>query len=321
MKPFAKGPGNRVPSGPPQMRLQGFPGAAIVAGAGLFLALTALLAASRAPEDMTSFRLHVEVPDLLLLASGAAFALAVAIVIGIALSRDRRRHEAEVEREEEPSKLPWWLQVFLRVLPLLPLLATLVVFSFGWQYVESSLLAWSRLMMFAGSDAGAPAAEIPVVSLPWLGWLVGLLALLAGLAALAVAVLLLFAERIARWWERRTRSETAEPLSEAVQDGLDDLASEPDARTAIIKCYRRFERVAARARVPKAPWQTPEEFMRETLRRLVLPHRAVDRLTRLFELARFSRHALGSPERDTARACLEDIRSALEREDAPLDVA
>jgi hypothetical protein len=303
------------------MRLQGFPGAAIVAGAGLFLALTALLAASRAPEDMTSFRLHVEVPDLLLLASGAAFALAVAIVIGIALSRDRRRHEAEVEREEEPSKLPWWLQVFLRVLPLLPLLATLVVFSFGWQYVESSLLAWSRLMMFAGSDAGAPAAEIPVVSLPWLGWLVGLLALLAGLAALAVAVLLLFAERIARWWERRTRSETAEPLSEAVQDGLDDLASEPDARGAIIKCYRRFERVAARARVPKAPWQTPEEFMRETLRRLVLPHRAVDRLTRLFELARFSRHTLGSPERDTARACLEDIRSALEREDAPLDVA
>ncbi len=321
MKPFAKGPGNRVPSGPPPMRPQGFPGKAIVAGAGLLLALTALLAASRAPEDTTSFRLHVEVPDLLLLASGAAFALAVAIVIGIALSRDRRHREAEVEREEEPSKLPWWLQVFLRVLPLLPLLATLVVFSFGWQYVESSLLAWSRLMMFAGSDAGAPAAEIPVVSLPWLGWLVGLLALLAGLATLAVAVLLLFAERIARWWERRTRSETAEPLSEAVQVGLDDLASEPDARAAIIKCYRRFERVAARARVPKAPWQTPEEFMRETLRRLVLPHRAVDRLTRLFELARFSRHALGSPERDTARACLEDIRSALEREDAPLDVA
>jgi len=132
---------------------------------------------------------------------------------------------------------------------------------------------------------------------------------------------LLFAERIARWWERRNRVEAAEPLSEAVQDGLDDLASEPDARAAIIKCYRRFERVAARASVIRAPWQTPEEFMRETLRRLVLPHRAVDRLTRLFELARFSRHALGSPERDTARACLEEIRSALEREEAPLGAA
>ncbi|PYN32180.1 MAG: hypothetical protein DME01_22585 [Candidatus Rokuibacteriota bacterium] len=298
------------------MRLQGFPGAALVAGAGLFLAMTALLAASRAPEDTPSFRLHVAVPDPLLLASGAAFTLAVAIVIGIALSRDRRREE--VEREEEPSKLPWWLRAILRALPLLPLLAILVAFSFGWQYVESSLLAWSRFVMFAGSDPGAPQPELPVLSLPWLGWLVGLLLLLAGLATLAVALLLLFAERIARWWERRDGDDAAEPLSEAVQEGLDDLASEPDARLAIIKCYRRFERVAARARVVRAPWQTPDEFMREALRRLVLPRRAVDRLTRLFELARFSAHPLGSAERDTARACLEDIRSELERAEATL---
>jgi Domain of unknown function (DUF4129) len=298
------------------MRLQGFPGAALVAGAGLFLAMTALLAVSRAPEDMPSFRLRVVVPDPLLFASGAAFTLAVAIVIGIALSRDRRREE--VEREEEPSKLPWWLQAILRALPLVPLLAILVVFSFGWQYVESSLLAWSRFVMFAGSDPGAPQPEIPVLSLPWLGWLAGLLLLLAGLATLAVALLLLFAERIARWWERRNAREAAQPLSEAVQEGLEDLATEPDARTAIIKCYRRFERVAARARVVRAPWQTPDEFMREALRRLVLPHHAVDRLTRLFELARFSAHPLGSQERDTARACLEHIRSELEREEATL---
>jgi hypothetical protein len=202
------------------------------------------------------------------------------------------------------------------VLPLLPLLVTLLVFSFGWQYVESSLLAWGRLMMFAAPDGDAPRPDVPVLSLPWLGWLVGLLALLAGLATLAMAVLLLFAERIARWWERRSRAESDEPLGEAVQEGLDDLASEPDARVAIIKCYRRFERVAARARVPRAPWQTPEEFMRETLRRLVLPHRAVDRLTRLFEVARFSVHPLGSSERDSARACLEEIRSELEHEGA-----
>ncbi len=296
------------------MRLQGFPGTALVAGVGLVLALTALLAASHTPEDLPSFRLRVEVPDPFLLASGVAFALAVAIVIGMALSRDRRRHE--VERDEEPSRLPWWLQALLRALPLLPLLVTLLVFSFGWQYVQSSLLAWGRLMMLAAPDGDAPRPGVPVLSLPWLGWLVGLLALLAGLATLAMALLLLFAERIARWWERRNRAEPDEPLGEAVQEGLDDLASEPDARVAIIKCYRRFERVAARARVPRAPWQTPEEFMREALRRLVLPHRAVDRLTRLFELARFSVHPLGSSERDSARACLEEISSELEREGA-----
>ena len=298
------------------MRRKGFPGAALVAGAGLFLAMTALLAASRAPEDTPSFRIHLAVPDLLLLASGAAFTLAVAIVIGIALSRDRRR---ELEPVEEPSKLPWWLQAIMRALPLLPLLVILVAFSFGWPYVESSLLAWSRFVMFAGSDAGAPEPEIPVLSLPWLGWLVGLLLLLAGLATLAVALILLFAERIAEWWERRQGGGVpAAPLSEAVQEGLDDLASEPDARRAIIRCYRRFERAAGRARVVRAPWQTPDEFMREALRRLVLPHRAVDQLTRLFELARFSAHPLGSAERDAARACLEDIKSELEREEATL---
>jgi Domain of unknown function (DUF4129) len=299
------------------MRLQGFPGAALVAGAGLFLAMTALLAGSRAPGDMPSFRLHLAVPDALLFASGAAFTLAVAIVIGIALTRDRRR---EVEPVPEPSKLPWWLQALMKVLPLLPLLATLVVFSVGWPYVESSLLAWSRFVMFGGSDPGAPRPEIPVISLPWLGWLAGLVLLLAGLATLGVALVLLFAERIARWWDARAGGEAAEPLSEAVQEGLDDLATDPDARAAIVRCYRRFERVAARARVVRAPWQTPDEFMRETLRRLVLPPRAVDRLTRLFELARFSAHPLGTAERDQARACLEDIRAELEREEATLGV-
>lgn len=300
------------------MRFHGFPGSALVAGAGLLLALTALLAGSRAPDDLPTFRLHVDVPESLLLASGVAFTVAVAIVLTMALFRDRRREE-EPPREEERPKLPWWLRALLRVLPLLPLVATLIVFSLGWQYVETSLLAWSR-MIGVGTDPLA-GAETPVVSLPWLGWLVGLLALLAGLATLAMALLLLFAERIARWWERRERAAAAEPLGEAVQDGLDDLAIAPDARSAIIRCYRRFERVAARARVPRAPWQTPDEFMRETLRRLEIPRSAVDRLTRLFELARFSRHPLGSPEREAARACLEEIRATLEREDAPVGLA
>jgi hypothetical protein len=149
------------------------------------------------------------------------------------------------------------------VLPFLPLLAT-IVFSFGWQYVESRCSRGAPDDA-GGSDGAAPRPDVPILSLPWLGWLVGLLALLAGLTTLAIAVLLLFAERIARWWERRQRAEPDEPLGEAVQEGLDDLASEPDARIAIIKCYRRFERVA-RVYAPRAPWQTPRSS-RKTLRR------------------------------------------------------
>jgi len=295
------------------MRRMTIPGAAVVAGAGLLLALVALLAAPRSSDELPAVRLRVEVPDSLLLASGIAFALAALIVLGISLSRDRRRQEAELlAREEEPSKLPWWLQGLVRMLPLVPLIASLIIFSFGWQYVEGSLLAWRRFMLPA--DPSALDAETPELSLPLVGWLLGTLALLAGLATLGVAALLLFAERIARWWEGTSGPSEARPLTEAVDESLEDLAAEPDARVAIIKCYRRFERVAARARVPRAPWQTADEFMREILDRLALPPRAVDRLTRLFELARFSLHPLESPERDHARACLEEIREALERE-------
>ena len=293
-----------------------------MAGAGVFLALVALLASPRSSDDLPAVRLRVEVPDALLLASGIAFALAALIVLRIALSRDRRREEAELlAREEEPSKRPWWLRGLLQMLPLLPLLASLFIFSFGWQYVEGTLLAWRHFMLPAA--VGGLDAETPEVSLPLVGWLLGTLTLLAGLATLGVALLLLFAERIARWWEGTGAPSEARPLTEAVDESLEDLAADPDARTAIIKCYRRFERVAARARVPRAPWQTADEFMRAILDRLALPPHAVDRLTRLFELARFSLHPLAASERDLARACLEEIREALEREaeEAPVGFA
>ena len=187
-KPFAKGPDSRVPSGPPPMRLQGFPGAALVAGAGLILALTALLAASHNPEDLPSFRLRVEVPDPLLLASGAAFALAVAIVIGIAFSRDRRRRETELQREEEPSRLPWWA---------IALLAGAAVPAASRDHhrllVRMAIRRELAARVEPPDDAGRirrrerRGPTIPILSLPWLGWLVGLLALLAGLATLAMA--------------------------------------------------------------------------------------------------------------------------------------
>jgi hypothetical protein len=42
---------------------------------------------------------------------------------------------------------------------------------------------------------------------------------------------------------------------------------------------------------------------------------AVPALTGLFELARFSHHPLGTPERDRALAALDEIRTAIEDRD------
>jgi Domain of unknown function (DUF4129) len=303
----------------PSARVPVSPGAAIVAGGALLLTLTALLVAPRRTEDSPSVRFSVEVPDLLLLAGATAFALAAVILLGIGLSRNRREPDNELlERYRRFLRLPWWLQVLLRLVPLMPLLAILAVLWYAWPHLEESVLAWGRRILTAADGSEAPKPDIPVVPLPWLGWTLGLLALMAGLASLAMALVLLFAERLAEWWERRRRLPTEAPLLEVVDESLDDLASEPDARAAIIKCYRRFERVAARARVPRAPWQTPDEFMLAALARLALPRSAVERLTRLFEVARFSDHPLEELERERARLCLEEIRAALEPDEASI---
>src|SRR2546428_12642386 len=232
----------------PSARVSVSPGAAIVAGGGLLLTLTALLGAPRGGTDRPSVPLRVEVPDILLLAGATAFALAAVIVIGIGLTPNRRRPELDEELFERYRRflaLPWWLQVLLRLLPILPLIALIAAFWFAWPNLEESFFAWGRRLFTAPDASETPISETPVVSLPWLGSLLGLLALGVGLASLAAALLLLFAERLGAWGSRRRRTWADEPLLEAVDESLDDLASEPDARVAIIKCYRRFERVAA----------------------------------------------------------------------------
>jgi hypothetical protein len=286
----------------------------------LLLTLTALLVAPRPTVETQSFRLSVEVPYALLIAAGVACVVAAIVLLGIGLSRRPTPDGELYERYRRFLALPWWLQVLVRLAPLLPLLGIVALLWIAWPHLEESVLAWGRRILTAPPGSDVPSPEIPVVALPWLGWLIGLVTLGLSLVFLAVALLLLFAERLADWWDRRRRRASASPLLAAVDESLDDLASEPDARAAIIKCYRRFERVAARARVPRAPWQTPAEFLVEALTRLTLPRPAVERLTRLFEVARFSDHPVESLERDEARSCLEEIRSVLEPEEASLVV-
>jgi hypothetical protein len=56
--------------------------------------------------------------------------------------------------------------------------------------------------------------------------------------------------------------------------------------------------------------------MRTTLARLPVPGAPVRRLTALFEVARFSTHALGAEARDAACDSLDEIGTALEEDAA-----
>ena len=292
----------------------------LVAGLGLLAVLAALLDRHRDLDAPTpAIRVAFSVPEALVAAT--ALVLTLAAIIMLVAARSRRASEDDaVQPERQSFRRTWWGQILAPVLAMTPLLAIVAVMWMDGGRLAGDLLAFGR--WFTGAGGGPdPADTRAVVTLPWLGWTFGLIALAVALLMLAVALLVLFAERVAAWLSDRTARDEAAELLDVVDDGLDDLADEPDPRAGIIAAYRRFERAAARSRVHRAPWHTAGEFMREAQRHLPIPASAVERLTRLFEIARFSDHPVRASDRDLARACLEQIRASLVATEAPRVVA
>jgi hypothetical protein len=223
--------------------------------------------------------------------------------------RTRRKEDEELAGGLAPPRLSPWMRTIAQLVSLL-------------NVVLLAYMLWRRGIPFAGGLLGqgvgsaiGPTPDDPVVAPPLFTWTFGVLALAAGLGALALAVWVAFSDRAAEWWQDGDDSPLP-PLAEAVEDSLEDLRAEPDARRAIIRCYARFERAAADSGLARKPWLTPMEFMREALERLPVPRGAVPALTSLFELARFSHRPLGPSERDRALDALDEIKVAIETERA-----
>jgi hypothetical protein len=172
---------------------------------------------------------------------------------------------------------------------------------------EVPFAAISQLLDLLAAARKAPA------SIPFFDVAVAVLAVLLSLGVFTLMVLVALAEPLARWRAGRANDDAAGSMRDAVTESLDDLRSVPDARAAILRVYRHFERALSDARAPRAPWQTPSEFMRAALARLPVPLVAVERLTGLFEIARFSDRHLGTEARDAACDCLDEIKMALEQ--------
>ena len=259
------------------------------------------------PDDITGvIRLPVLVTWTIITLLSLA---AVVFLVDLVRRMRSRRHEdddaALFGREED--RRPPWLQALTQILSVL-------------NFVVLAFLLWKNLMPLTGllsarqgiGSAGALPLERPVDAPFFITWTFAILALGVGCSALALALWVTSRDRLARWWERDADDPAPPPLVEAVEESLEDLRAEPDARRAIIRCYARFERAAAASGLERRPWHTPMEFMREALSRLPAPRGAVRALTGLFELARFSDRALGPGERDRAFAALDDIKAAIE---------
>jgi Domain of unknown function (DUF4129) len=278
--------------------------ASFVVGAAALLRM-ASPAASAEDGVAGAIRLPVLVTATIL----SLFAIAgLVFLVGVArrMRRRRTRRDAELFGAAQEPPPPW----MRTVTQFLSLLNVLILAYLVWRGVIplADLVALGQGAM--GLSASLPQA--PAMDAPFLvRWTFGALAVAAGVAALALAVWLALGDRLAEWWEQRARHVQPQTDGHAPDEAPDALGDGADPRSVIIRCYRAFARVAAGSGVERQPWHTPAEFMREVLGRLPVPHGAVPTLTRLFELARFSRRELGAEDRERAVGALHEITATV----------
>jgi hypothetical protein len=159
--------------------------------------------------------------------------------------------------------------------------------------------------------------------------------------AVAAMVAIVVAQLRADRRRRRPPQTRAERLVGLLDDTLEDLERDPDPRRAVIAAWARMERGLAAAGLPRRPSEAPFEYAARVLETSLAPiHRgippgelsdrpghpfgvprtppagplrpaSVQRLTALFERAKFSQHAIGPAERDEAVAALRAVRREL----------
>jgi len=292
------------------------PVAPLLAWAGLAAGFLIALAAALQMAGPVPAGAHVSgvirLPGLVTAAIFALFGLALLVFIGDLVRRalSKEKGQAGHEPAQEPSRVPPWLRRVTMILSLV----NAAVLAYLWR---RAVLDGGLFSGMSGLASGLPLPGVHPASAPAIfNWIFGGLALAAGLGALGLALWVALADRLVREEEEEpVGAIPAGPLEAVVDESLEDLRAESDPRRAIVRCYARFERAAADSGHARRPWLTPSEFMHEVLARLSLPRAAVPTLTGLFELARFSHHAMGPRERDRAVDALHEIRRAMEAVD------
>jgi hypothetical protein len=283
--------------------------AGVVIGLGLLLAVAATLAPLPPAAGEPGASLAIRLPDMVRTLVVALLALSLLLLLG--LQRPRRPTEEELQHAPVPQRRSTWAAVLVPLVPLalLALAWYLIVNRQEGNPIEVAFTTLAGLMDLLASARKAPT------SVPLFDYTIATLALLAALAIFALMLLVALAGPLEKWWAARHAGGDA-PAAAAAPPDLDDLRAVPDARAAVIRAYGRFELALAAAHHPRAPWQTPAEFRRAAVARLPLPALPVERLTGLFEVARFSQRPLGPEAREAACDCLDEITAALEPPDA-----
>ncbi len=135
--------------------------------------------------------------------------------------------------------------------------------------------------------------------------------IVAGLAAGAGVALLAAARARRRARPGAGEATLAEAIGDVLDETLDDLRAERDARRAVIRAYARLERTLAAYGFPRRPAEAPHEYLKRMLADLAVSSRAVARLTTLYERAKFSQHEVPAAMKEDAIGALETVRDEL----------
>ena len=133
---------------------------------------------------------------------------------------------------------------------------------------------------------------------------------LVGLVAIGIGAYFVAARRRGRAFDGDT-VRLAEEVADDVDESLDDLRAEPDARRAVVAAYARLERALGASGVARSRQETVEEYVARILGRLEVDDRLVRRLADLFTRAKFSHHAVDETMKEEAIAALAQIRDEL----------
>jgi len=106
-----------------------------------------------------------------------------------------------------------------------------------------------------------------------------------------------------------TRREIREYFEEAIYQ----VKIGKDVRGAILSAYLEMEKLMKAHGVEDKKYYTPREFKEFAIQQLNIREEPVERLTSLFELARYSRHEMNEEHRKEALNALEEIRNDIEK--------
>jgi hypothetical protein len=244
--------------------------------------------------------------SMLVLAAG--FFLLWAVLRGtIVLRRD---DEDQLVHEPPPSTLLERLVVYGVALVLVAAPVTGVVFL-ALHYRQGGTSGPPPQQTLPTAPPGGHGSSTEPSAGPGLNWDV----LIGGLAAVVLGTLAFVGFTRMRRRPRPVaapRPAATEELVAAIDESVDDLRADPDARRAVIRAYARMERALSQHGLARRSAEAPVEYLSRVLAQLRGSGTSARRLTELFSRAKFSQHPVGPDMRDEAIEALTGLRAELE---------